>query len=228
MTNHPGVYERPEEPPRFDLVNLFRVLFGPQQAFRDLYGHTNAVIGLVLAVVFATIGGALSLAISLAVDAGPEVFVGGFFFPGMEAEFAIVSFGLGVLASVGIYLLATYLVYALLKSSRTTLKPNLGKTFGLVGYAKFPALLLGMLSTTVAGALTAGGLWFTAEGVVLIIMLVTFVWALFVHSHAASVANDSSLSSAFGFTFLAWFITFLIMIVVSVMAMFVGIGLFLF
>jgi hypothetical protein len=44
-----------------------------------------------------------------------------------------------------------------------------------------------------------------------------FIWGLWVHSHAASVANDTRLGPAVIFTFLAWFITFWILFAVSIL-----------
>jgi hypothetical protein len=179
FTNHPGLYERPEEPPRLDMGKLPGVLFSPRQTFYDLYHHTSAAQGWML--------------------------------------------------------VATSLVFWLIKAGASPLRPNKEKTFGLVGYAKFPAFIMGIilsLGSSVWMAANPDG--FDIEPtpgdpmgglnelcgfylIYFLIAMVQFIWALVVHSHAASVANDTRLGPAVIFTFLGWFIAFWILVGVSIL-----------
>jgi len=149
---------------------------------------------------------------------------------GQAATTAASEIG-NIVVSIVTFMVATYLVFALLKGAGHARRPDLAKTFGLVGYAKFPAFIMGIAVSIVSGIMLSSVDWSTLQNpedatavmgtvcglaaLILVFAIIMFVWALWVHSHAASVANDVSLGTAAGFTFLAWFIAFIVMIALS-------------
>ena len=232
-SNHPGLYERPEEPPRLDLGTLPRVLFAPREAFYDLYHHTSAAQGWMLVVLFSVLGSVIGYVVSFALGLGADV-EGAQPITGVGAVVSIVGIIINVLISLFIFWVATSLVFWLIKSGASPLRPNKDKTFGLVGYAKFPAFIMGLvLSISMSAWLAANPDAFDIDttgadplagfdqllgyyALCTVITVIQFIWALVVHSHAASVANDTRLGPAIIFTFLAWFIAFWILFAVSI------------
>ncbi len=245
-TFHPGVYERPSEAPRLDVVNMFRLLFKPREAFEALYGHTNAWVGIALAVVIVAVTTVYTLNVT-------EAAVGLFDLPD-EAQVGVVNRfdELGPAAYIALFsidlalfVVATSLVYLMLKHISGARRADLGKTFGLVGYAKLPAFLLSFALTpftiisvsidagAMGDALEGGGPtpdWVgTACGIYLlwlVLLVVSLVWALWVHSHAAAVANDSRLGTAAGVTLAAWVVAFGVQFAAQFMLFGGGTGLF--
>ena len=47
-------------------------------------------------------------------------------------------------------------------------------------------------------------------GVIVGLGAVAFVWSIWVHSHAQSVANDTAVGTAFGYVLLTWVIIFIL------------------
>ncbi len=121
------------------------------------------------------------------------------------------------------FFLTAWLFHAFVKGKAA--HPDLSKTIGMMGYAKFPAFII----LTLIGVITplillstgfdpedpeaaADALGAVCGLVAIIIGLgaVGFFWAIWVHSNAQSVANDVSTGTAFGWLFLAWILVALI------------------
>ena len=237
-TFHPGVYEKPEEPHRLDLGAMVDVLLHPKAAFERLYPRTGAAQGLIMAFLFIVLSSLISYALTAVLTAGTDVPSGTDtnIVPTVSVTTEVAQVALSLGLSVITFIGAAYLVYALLKVGGAR-RPNLEKTIGLVGYAKLPAFLMyiplylvmdymiiavdwdEVRRQTGANATGIVGDWVgTVCGiaiVLLVLVIIMFVWGLLVHSHAASVANDVSFGTAVGFTFLAWFIMFLIYVAIG-------------
>lgn len=245
-TFHPGVYEREEESPRFDLRNWVRMLFKPKEAFEDLYNHTSALTGVVIAIVL--ISATTIIGVVLMQEIAADVVIP----ENQSAPFGAESFNVtaeGVAITIGIevgmFLVAGLFVFGLLSTIGNARRPNLGKTLGLIGYAKLPAFLIGIPLALVAPMILATVDWEEVQrlqeegeegqmGVpdwagevcglgafMVLLAIVMFIWGLWVHSHAAAVANDTAPGTAMGFTLLAWILTF---VVETLLAMVVGLG----
>jgi hypothetical protein len=218
------------------------VLFKPKEAFEDLYHHTAPIQGIVLAIAFIVLSSLIGYAITASVLSGIHVPSGAStnVVPGGTTSRTIGSTVSGMAISIVTFFVAAYLVYELLKSAGHARRPDLNKTIGLVGYAKLPAFLMSIAISVVTGLMLATIDWsklgtgtnVTAYAgsvcgliaVILVLAIVTLVWGLWVHGHAASVANDVAFGTAAGFTFLAWFIAFMVQLVLSLV---VGLGTFL-
>jgi hypothetical protein len=234
-TFHPGLYDRPEREPYIDVGALFKLLFHPKEAFEDLYDHTTSTQGWILAIIFIVISGAIGLAVNLAVlgtfDLPEDVAT-----PGLTAGSGLQSI-IGIFTNILFFGLTAWLFYIFVKDKAR--KPDMNKTIGLMGYAKFPMFIMGiiisiltalMLSTLgwdpddpEAVADTVGALCGISAAIVGV-GIVGFIWALWVHSHAQSVANDMASGTAMGYIFLTWFLVFLLMVVVGVVVAIATVG----
>jgi DNA-directed RNA polymerase subunit RPC12/RpoP len=245
-TFHPGVYDRPPEAARLDLVNLFRLLFKPREAFEAMHSHTNAWVGIAMAIVIVAVTTVYTLNVT---EAAVELFdlpdeaqvgvVNRFDELGTAAYLALFAI------EMAMFVVATTLVYLMLKHLGGARRADLGKTFGLVGYAKLPAFLLNfvlMPFTILSASIDTGAMGDALEGggptpewvgtacgiylLWLVLLLVNLVWALWVHSHAAAVANDSRPRTAFGVTLMAWLVAFGVQFAAQFMLFGGGTGLF--
>jgi hypothetical protein len=106
-------------------------------------------------------------------------------------------------------------------------RPSFDKTVGLMGYAKFPAFIVMTLIVIITPITLIGfvenvedpgqvfGALCGTMAVVFGLGAIGILWAFWVHSHAQSVANDMSPSSAFGWLLLTWFLIGIIQLVVG-------------
>ncbi len=230
-TYHPGVYERPQQTPYLDFGNLFKVLVKPQEAFENLYDHTSQVQGWILAIIFIVVTAVVSIIANF-------VILGDFDLPdGGGAPFgsgtSLVSSIINIPIGLAMFWLVGWIVHAILKNPSTSRRPSMDKTLGLMGYAKFPAFIL-MLIAAVVMPLSLQGFDPDASdedilaglgGIcgAMIIYLIALIWALFVHGHAQSVANDCPKGTATGIVFVAWFVTYLITAAITIV-IFIAVG----
>jgi hypothetical protein len=222
-TYHPGLYEKPQQAPFLDIGALFKLLFRPKEAFEDLYDHTSATQGYILAIIFIAFSSVLGIIANL-------VFLGTTDLP-EEAAFTMFTPGTAIGSVIGIFTgllffwLTAWMFHALVKDK--VRHPSFDKTVGLMGYAKFPAFIVLTLIAVimpitligfVEGAEDPGQVFGALCGTLAVIFglgLVGILWAFWVHSHAQSVANDMSPSSAFGWLLLTWFLIGIIQLVVG-------------
>lgn len=230
-TYHPGVYERPERAPYLDFGNLIRLLTRPKEAFEDLWDHTSATQGIILAMVFIVTAAVLNIM-------GMYVILGSWdileeadttLIGANSAAMTIVSMIMNVL----MFFAAAWMVHAFLKGPGTARHPSLSRTIGFMGYAKFPFFIITvivafanplMLSTIDLDAIEDGnpedvfggfGAFLGTCLLVFALQIIGFIWAIWVHSHAQSVANDTSMGSAFGFILLTWVVIYVITAIVT-------------
>jgi hypothetical protein len=236
-TFHPGVYDKPEREPFIDVGNLFRLLFHPKEAFEDLYDHTTSTQGWILALVFIIVSAVIGLAVNLAVlgtiDLPEDV----------DTGFTTTASGLssivGIFTNILYFFITAWLFHTLVKDRAR--RPDLNKTIGMMGYAKFPMFIIGILIALLTPLLLSS-LGFDPDdpeaaidaiggicGISLAILglsILGFVWSLWVHSQAQSVANDMESGSAMGWMFLTWFLVGLLsMAIGAVVGIATGTGL---
>jgi hypothetical protein len=220
-TFHPGVYERPQRRPYVDLGNLFRLLFHPREAFEDLYDHTGSSQGVVVAITLILLTAGISAMMMFFVLGNLEVPEDVGSIPGTGAGSA-TQLVIDVIMGLVLFFVSAYLVFTLLKGRAR--RPSMERTLGMMGYAKFPFFIIGILvavytpyliqSLDVEGlddedpdvAMDAFRSLCGSLTILYGMMFVGFIWGLWVHSHAQSVANDVALGTAFGYVFITWII----------------------
>jgi hypothetical protein len=224
------VYDRPEQTPYLDIGALFKLLFRPKEAFEDLYDHTSATQGFILAFVFIALSAVLGIVFNLLIlgtaDLPDDVVVAGF----TEGN-AVISI-IGIFTGIFFFWLTAWMFHAFVKTKARN--PSVDKTIGMMGYAKFPAFIIMTIIGIIAPALALGvdpdqadeGLAAVCGLLAAIVGLgiVGIIWAWWVHAHAQSVANDMSTSSAFGWLFLTWILVGLISAAVGFVIALVVIG----
>jgi hypothetical protein len=231
VTYHPGVYERPKQEPYLDIGLLFKSLFRPKEAFEELYDHTSGTQGIVLAVIFILLSAVISIAASFAILGEMDLPDDATTVPGAGAG-TVTQTVLNVFIGLVMFFLSAYMIHYFLSQGKGR-RPDKDKTIGFLGYAKFPyfiiAILLAiatpvMVSTIDWDALNdtdpEAGLDALGEicgllGVILGLSIIGFVWSIWVHSHAQSVANDTAVGTAFGYILLTWIIVGIISAVIG-------------
>ena len=242
-SSHPGVYDKPEEAPRLDIGNLIRVLFSPQKAFENLYNHSSAMHGILLAVVFAAIGAIISFALMSSLVGDIEIPQDANTTFLASAEISIVGMIISIVVAVVLFLMSAYFISTFLR--QRGLRPSLEKTIALTGYAKLPAFLMTIIISFLVPTMLAGlpaelfdddptnDALVTDEAVgaicgitilIVVVAIVMLIWALWAHGHAAAVANDVNFGTAVGYVLLAWIIVGVIYIAVSFILSIVGVA----
>ena len=232
-TFHPGLYERPQQTPFLDIGALFKLLFRPKEAFEELYDHTSAAQGYILAIVFIVIIAMLGLAANLAIlgswDQPEDAAV-----PGLTGGGNAVLSVIGIFTGILFFWITAWMFHGFIKTKSR--QPSMDKTIGMMGYAKFPAFIISsiiaiVMPITMIGFAdgtddpeTAIGAICGTLALIFGLGIIGLFWAFWVHSHAQSVANDMSNSSAFGWLFLTWFLVYLIQAAVGLALAFVVIG----
>ncbi len=138
---------------------------------------------------------------------------------------------ISVITGIAFFFISAYLVFTLIKSKGR--RPSMERTIGMMGYAKFPyfiiAVLIAIAMPFIIGSMDLSGLededpdavmdalrsMCGSLSVVLGLLFVGFIWSIWVHSHAQSVANDVALGTAFGFVFITWIIVGIISFVIG-------------
>lgn len=205
-----------------DLRALPRLLVRPRRTFEDLRSHTGALQGAVVALVLIVVAGA--------VDALMRWLVG--------------SLGSGELHRLGLlgqvpslmtvvlaflaFLLLTALVHAFVSRWGRPARPDPGMTVGLMGYAMFPVVIIGMAMSIVmayygsevdAFVEDTGDLAGDYRGlaqyrvVYYVLLLVLVLWGVRVQSKAASVANESAGGRTLGCVAAAWLVSIVLWVV---------------
>lgn len=230
VTYHPGVYERPKQEPYLDIGNLFRSLFSPKAAFEDLYDHTSGRQGIVLAVTFILITAIISIIASIAIlgdidDPGDSPVPTG-------TDGSVSSAVSNAIIGLVMFFLSAYIIHYFLSQGKGR-RPDKDKTTGFLGYAMFPFFLIGIPLAIVSLTLVASidteamesedpDIVMEALGeicaplvMVLVLSAIAFVWCIWVHSHAQSVANDTAAGTAFGYILLTWILVGILSGVIS-------------
>jgi hypothetical protein len=231
VTYHPGVYERPEQEPYLDIGLLFKSLFRPKEAFEDLYDHTSSTQGIVLAVIFILMAAVISIVASFAVLGSMDLPDDATTLPGAGAG-TVTQTVINVFVGLAMFFLSAYMIFHFLSGGKAR-RPDKDKTIGFLGYAKFPAFIIGILMAIATPIMLSGmdlealenedpetvgdalGAVCGLLGMFIGLGAVGFVWSIWVHSHAQSVANDVAVGTAFGYIFLTWFVIMIIEAVIG-------------
>jgi len=221
VTYHPGVYERPAKEPFLDIGLLFKSLFSPKEAFEELYDHTSGKQGITLAVIFIMITAIISIIVGNAIlgdidDPGDSPIPSG-------SDGSMWSAVSTALISLVMFFLSAQMIHYFLSQPKAR-RPDKDKTTGFLGYSMFPFFLIGIPLTIASIMLVASvdaealenedpDIVMEALGeicapllIVLVLSAIAFVWCIWVHSHAQSVANDTAKGTAFGYILLTWII----------------------
>jgi len=112
-------------------------------------------------------------------------------------------------------------------------RPDLERTLGFFGYARLPAFLIGIATSGLVSMMSRSVNWSEVTNttasdplgglgqvcgllvILLVLVLISIIWTLWVYGHAAAVANDVSFGTGVGFTILAYIIAGLISLAIS-------------
>jgi DNA-directed RNA polymerase subunit RPC12/RpoP len=200
-THYPGLYASPKQPARFDLVDIVKIGFSSEKAFKNLYLSTDLRRALAIVLVFSMLSVAVSILVS--VDMADIV--------GYDARDAIE---LGIQAFVAWMLaILTYMIFSVLAAAISKGifggRGERSTTLALVGYC-YPAyvlvnvvmLLIFQVSFSGVGVgiqeLTPSDLDQVTVGLAALVVgsILGLLWLLIITSRAISVANDTSVGEA--------------------------------
>ncbi len=200
-THYPGLYVTPKQPARFDLVDLVKIGFSPEKAFKNLYLSTDLRRALAIVLVFSMLSVAVSILVS--VDMADIV--------GYDARDAIE---LGIQAFIAwMLVILTYMIFSVLAAAISKGifggRGERSTTLALVGYC-YPTYVLvnivmllifrGSFSGVGVGIqeLTPSDLNQVTVGLAALVVgaILGLLWLLIITSRAISVANDTSVGEA--------------------------------
>ena len=200
-THYPGLYGRPKQHARFDLIDLIKILYKPSKAFQNLYLSTDLRMALALVLVFSMVSVGASILVS--VDMADII--------GYDAGDALQ---LGVQAFVSwVLVILSFMVFSVISAgiSKGVFggRGERSATLTLVGYC-YPAYVLVNIAVLMifrAGFsglgvdiqdLTFSDLSHVSAGLAALVIaaLVGLAWLLVITSRAISVANDTSMGEA--------------------------------
>jgi len=136
---------------------------------------------------------------------------------------------MGVVLGFLMYLLIAGLTYRFILGWGKAKRPDMGLTIGLMGYAMFPVVVLGIAISVVmayfGGQVTSfveetGGLaedwdgWGNYWLVYWLVLLVLVLWGMRIQAKAASVANDSPGGRTLGCVLVAWIVSLFLWILI--------------
>jgi hypothetical protein len=200
-THYPGLYSQPKQHPRFDFIDLLKILYSPAKAFSNLYLSTDLRRSLAIVLVFSMVSAGASMLVS--VDMADIV--------GYNVRDAL-QLGLQVFLSWAIMILA-FMVFSVLSASISKGifggRGERSATMTLVGYC-FPAyvfvnvvvlLIFKLGFSGVAVGLqdfTMSDLREVSAGLMVLVIaaFIGLVWLLVITSRAIGVANDISQGEA--------------------------------
>jgi hypothetical protein len=221
-THYPGLYSQPKQHPRFDFMDLFKILYSPAKAFSSLYLSTDLRRAMAIVLVFSMVSAGASMLIS--VDMADIV--------GYNVRDA-VHLGFQVFLSWAMMILAFMVLSVLSASISKGIFEGRGErsaTMTLIGYC-FPAyvfvnvvvlLIFKLGFSGVAVELqdfTMSDLREVSAGLVVLVIaaIIGLIWLLVITSRAISVANDISQGEAALTAILSIAASGLIFLVVSAM-----------
>jgi len=208
--------------PYVDIAALPRLLVRPRKTFEELAPHTGPLQGAMVAIVLIVVAGLVDALVRwlFTTVLGRDLHA-----VGLMGRFPTL-FGV-VLAFIG-FLLMAGLSYRFVAAWGKAKRPDAGKTVGLMGYAMFPVILIGIamsvLMTYFGGELAAflegsgnqledwGG-WGQYWLVYWLFVLVMVLIGIRVQAKAAGVANDSAGMRTLGAVAVAWVVSIVVWIV---------------
>jgi hypothetical protein len=208
--------------PYVDISALPRLLVRPRRTFEELAPHTGPLQGAMVALVLIVVAGLVDAVIKwlFATAGSGEVHAVGL--AGRLPTFMGV-----VLGFIG-FLLMAGLTFRFTAGLGKAKRPDAGKTVGLMGYAMFPVVILGIAMSVVMGYYGGevasfiegtGGLaedwggWGEFWLVYWIVLVVMILWGVRIQAKASAVANDSAGMRTLGSVVAAWVVSIVVWIV---------------
>jgi hypothetical protein len=210
--------------PYVDIAALPRLLVRPRRTFEELRPHTGPLQGAMVALVLIVVAGVVDYLIrwifsNIRGGASHQVV-------GMASRLPTL-FGI-VLAFVA-FLLMAGLTYRFVAGWGQAKRPEAGMTVGLMGYAMFPVVILG-IAMSVVMAYYSGEVERFVEGtgkvaddwggwgqywvIYWVMVLIVILWGVRIQAKAASVANDSPGMRTLGCVAAAWVASIVFWIVI--------------
>ena len=205
-----------------DLGALPRLLVRPRRTLEGLRSHTGPLQGALVALVLVVLAGVVDalvrwlFSLFRSGDVHALALVGRF-----PAPLAIV---LGFV----MFLLMAGVSHRLVAAYGRARRPDPGMTVGLMGYAMFPVVILGIVISVVmtyyggevdrfldetGGQLEDWGGWGEFWLVYWVLLLVLLLWGVRFQSRAAAVANDSAGGRTLLLVLAAWVLSLLLWVV---------------
>jgi hypothetical protein len=209
--------------PYVDIGALPRLLVRPRKTFEDLRPHTGPLQGAMVALVLIVVAGLVDALVRwlFTTVLGRDLHV-----VGLAGRFPTF---VAVLVAFIMFLLMAGLSYRFTVSWGRAKHPDAGMTVGLMGYAMFPVIIIGIamsvLMTYFGGQVAAflegtgtrledwGG-WGQYWLVYWLFVLVMLLWGIRVQAKAARVANDSAGMRTMGAVAAAWVVSIVLWVVI--------------
>jgi predicted secreted protein len=208
--------------PYVDLAALPRLLVRPRKTFEELRPHTGPLQGALVALVLIVVAGV--------VDALIRWLFGLLRSGDIHAMGLIGRFPTFVAVVIGFigFLLVAGVSYRLVAGYGKARRPDAGLTVGLMGYAMFPVIILGIVISIVmtyyggevdafleetGGQLEDWGGWGQYWLVYWILLLVMLLWGVRFQAKAAVVANDSAGGRTLLLVLAAWVLSIVLWVV---------------
>ena len=234
QTHYPGLYQEPPQDPKLRLDLLFKILFWPKKAFRELYHQTTLREGIIIFILITIFSALVNFVNQLLLPAAMFGTYNSYnsFNTGSSVFQYIIPF-----IALPLGLLMLYLTGWLSAKFSKSIGRGFGdvdKTIGLFGYAAIVGLVIGLIQLLMIGgmilargpisedyggsALTSGNT-FVFMAFMFILIILSFFWGLYVYGSAISVANDVSLGEGMVSYFIASLIIGIISVVIMVFIM---------
>ena len=207
--------------PYVDIAALPRLLVRPRKTFEELRPHTGPLQGAMVALVLIVVAGVVDALVRWLFSLFRSGDVHALGLIGRFPTFLAILLGfIGFLLMAGI---AYRLVAAYAKARR----PDAGLTVGLMGYAMFPVVILGIAFSIVmtyyggevgrfvdesGGELEDWGGWGQYWLVYWVLLMVMVLWGVRIQAKAAAVANDSTSGRTLVMVLAAWVLSLIVWI----------------
>lgn len=221
--------------PYVDIGALPRLLVRPRKTFESLRPHTGSLQGALVALVLIVVAGVVDALIRwlFATFRSGDVHALGLIgrFPTI---LAIVIGFLGFLLMAGVS-------YRLVAAYGKARHPDAGLTVGLMGYAMFPIIILGIVISIVmtyyggqveafiddtGGQMEDWGGWGQFWLIYWALIIVMLLWGVRFQAKAAVVANDSAGGRTLALVLLAWVLSIVLLIMIVELWFFITDGKF--
>ena len=207
--------------PYVDVSALPRLMFRPRRTFEQLRPHTGPAQGAIVALILIAVAGvtdALVRWLFATVGSGEVHSIG---------LLGRLPTAMGVVLGFLVYLLIAGLTYKCIIGWGKAKRPDMGLTIGLMGYAMFPVVVLGIAISVIMayyGGVVAsfveetGGLaedwsgWGEYWLVYWLVLLVMVLWGMRIQAKAAVVANESAGGRTLGCVLVAWIVSLFVWI----------------
>jgi hypothetical protein len=209
--------------PYVDLAALPRLLVRPRKTLEGLAPHTGPLQGAMVALVLIVVAGVVDALVRWLFSLFRSGDVHAMGLVGRFPTFVAV-----VLGFIG-FLLMAGVSYRLVAGYGKARRPDAGQTLGLMGYAMFPVIILGIVISIVmtyyggevdrflegtGGQLEDWGGWGEYWLVYWVLLVVMLLWGVRFQAKAAAVANDSAGGRTLALVLAAWLLSLVLWVVV--------------